>query len=445
MSRLFGTDGVRGVYGKELTKELAYELGRYGCYVLSSTNAHPKIIIGMDTRESGKALEGALVDGITSAGGDALLAGVIPTPAIAVLVKELDADAGVVISASHNPYQFNGIKFFNGQGFKLSDALEDQIEACIKEQTPIDVAESGNVDTLKEPEAIYKTCTRQGFEDVDLSGLKLVLDCSNGASSTIAPDFFASLGADVVTLADQPDGKNINDRCGSTCMDNLREQVVVQGADLGLAFDGDADRCLAVDEKGRMIDGDAILNLIGQKMKADGTLKKDTIVVTVMSNIGLDLALKACGLKSVKTDVGDRYVLEEMLKSGYNIGGEQSGHVILLDHNTTGDGMLTALMLADIVAGESRAASELNDLMTSYPQVLVNAQVTNQTKFDYIKDEVIQAEINKVEQHFAGQGRVLIRPSGTEPLVRVMIEGKDQNELNQIATDLAELIESRLA
>ncbi|MDD2414283.1 MAG: phosphoglucosamine mutase [Eubacteriaceae bacterium] len=444
MSRLFGTDGVRGIYEKELTTELAYQLGHYGSYVLSKGNHNPKIIIGMDTRISGKPLEAALVDGITAAGGDVLLAGVIPTPAIAVLVKTYQADAGIVISASHNPYQFNGIKFFNSQGFKLSDNLEDQIEDCIKKGDSIKSDKKGHVAHLEHPEIIYQEHTRHGF-NTSLDGIKLIIDCANGASSKIAPDFFKDLGADVQVIADQPNGKNINDHCGSTCISNLSDNIIAKGADLGLAFDGDADRCLAVDEKGRLIDGDTILNLIGRKMKKDGTLKKDTVVVTVMSNIGLDIALKEYNLKSVKTDVGDRYVLEEMLKHGYNIGGEQSGHVILLDHNSTGDGMLTALMLASILHEEQKKASELNDLMVSYPQVLVNAQVTNQNKFNYKKDTIIQNEIKRVENHFSGQGRVLIRPSGTEPLVRVMIEGKDQAELEKIAHNLASLIEERLA
>ena len=273
----------------------------------------------------------------------------------------------------------------------------------------------------------------------------MVLDCANGASYRIAPKFFREAGADVVVIGHEPDGKNINDGYGSTCLDKLSDHVLSEKADIGIAFDGDADRCLAVDNEGRIIDGDKILHLVGAKLKQEGRLKKDTVVVTVMSNIGLDIALKDCGCKSVKTNVGDRYVLEEMLKEGYNLGGEQSGHVILLDHNTTGDGLLTAVSLLTILKEETRTSAELSSLMTSYPQVLVNAKVTNQTKNDYLTDEIIQKRITEVEKHFDGQGRVLIRPSGTEPLVRVMIEGKDQSELNRIATDLAKLIEERLA
>jgi phosphoglucosamine mutase len=440
---MFGTDGVRGVFGQELTTELAYQLGRYGSYVLSQGNHHPKIVIGMDTRISGKDLEEALMDGITSVGGDAVSAGVIPTPAIAVITRAINADAGIVISASHNPYQFNGIKFFNSEGYKLPDATEDEIERCIRENKAIAGNAPGTRSVLDDARTIYTDNIRRGFPQ-DLSGLKLVLDCANGASSAIAPDFFAAMGADVCVIGNHPDGRNINDGCGSTCLDALCTKVVELGADLGLAFDGDADRCLAVDEKGRVIDGDAILHLITLKMKATGTLKQDTVVVTVMSNIGLDRALEKAGCQSVKTKVGDRYVLEEMKAGDYNIGGEQSGHVILLDHNTTGDGMLTALYLATILKEDSRPASQLRDLMTSYPQVLANAHVDNAKKHDYTQDPVIQEAISRVEEHFNGQGRVLIRPSGTEPLVRVMIEGEDQDELDAIAGELAQLIETRL-
>ncbi|MDD4690852.1 MAG: phosphoglucosamine mutase [Eubacterium aggregans] len=444
MSRLFGTDGVRGVFGEELTIDLAYNLGRYGSYLLAEGSHHPKIVIGMDTRESGKPLEQALVEGITSVGGEVLLAGVIPTPAIAVITRELGADAGIVISASHNPYQFNGIKFFDAQGYKLPDALEDQIEALINECAALDdITAKGSVSTIDHPETIYFDHITKGISK-DLTGVKLVLDCANGASAAIAKDFFESIGAQVSVIGDQPDGQNINCGCGSTCLKTLQEMMADSDADLGLAFDGDADRCLAVDEKGQIIDGDAILNLIGRHMKSQGCLKKDTVVVTVMSNIGLDLALKEVGCKSIKTQVGDRYVLEEMRANDYNIGGEQSGHVILLDHNTTGDGMLTALYLATIIKNSPQKASELNALMTSYPQVLVNAKVANTKKHDYLGDAVIQDEIQKVESHFAGQGRVLIRPSGTEPLVRVMIEGNNQRELEKIAGNLASLIEERL-
>lgn len=444
MGKLFGTDGVRGVFGDELTTELAYQLGRFGSHVLSQGNHNPKIIIGKDTRISGDALEEALAKGITSVGGDVLLAGVIPTPAVAVLTRVLGADAGIVISASHNPYQFNGIKFFNHEGYKLPDAVEEEIESYILNNKIIDNRPEGSITILEHPEKIYIDAISKGFS-CDFTGLKMVIDCANGASYAIAPDFFRAHGADVAVIGNTPDGENINHGCGSTCLEPLCQEVVTQQADIGIAFDGDADRCLAVDNRGRIIDGDKILNLIGRQMKKDGTLKQDTVVVTVMSNIGLEMALKEVGCQIVKTSVGDRYVLEEMLKEGYNIGGEQSGHVILLDHNTTGDGLLTAITLLTLIKEDGRSSAVLSDLMTSYPQVLVNAKVANAKKNDYLSDAVIQKRIEEVEAHFDGQGRVLIRPSGTEPLVRVMIEGKDQNELNTIATELAELIETRLS
>lgn len=444
MGKLFGTDGVRGVFGEELTKELAYELGRYGTHVLSQGNHNPKIIIGKDTRISGDPLEEALTEGIVSVGGHVISVGVISTPAVAVIARELGADAGIVISASHNPYQFNGIKFFNGEGYKLPDALEAEIEKHIFEKTVLDDRDDGTVSKMDHPEKIYTDHIVKGFEGISLEGLKIVMDCANGASYAIAPDFFRRLGAEVLVIGDQPDGENINKGCGSTCLEGLCDAVVKEQADVGIAFDGDADRCLAVDCKGKVMDGDCILNLIGRDMKAQGILNKDTVVVTVMSNIGLDMALSEAGCHSVKTAVGDRYVLEEMLKEGYNIGGEQSGHVILLDHNTTGDGMLTALALLSLIKKDGRSTAELAALMTSYPQVLVNAKVSNAKKHGYLDDPVIQKEIEAVEAHFHGQGRVLIRPSGTEPLVRVMIEGKDQEELEKIAKDLAALIEERL-
>ncbi|MDO9493039.1 phosphoglucosamine mutase [Acetobacterium sp.] len=443
MGKLFGTDGVRGVYEKELTLELAYGLGQAGASVLGRNAHRPKIVIGMDTRESGKALEQALAEGIVSVGGEVVLVGVLPTPAIAVIARTLKADAGVVISASHNPYEFNGIKFFNGQGFKLADAVENEIETIILEKQEVVLKAGGSISQLEKPEAFYLDHIKRAVKG-DFSGLKVVMDCAHGASYAIAPAFFRSLGAEVVVIGDTPDGKNINAGCGSTHLQPLQSRVVDEEADIGIAFDGDADRCLAVDNSGEIIDGDKIMNLIGGAMKATNTLKKDTVVVTVMSNIGLDMALNAAGCKTIKTDVGDRYVLEAMIAGDYNLGGEQSGHLILLDHNTTGDGMLTALILLELLKQDGRDSKVLSDLMTVYPQILVNARVENTKKQDYLKDAEIQKRIQEVETHFAGQGRVLIRPSGTEPLVRVMIEGKDQNELTTIARELASLIEQRL-
>nr|WP_320026488.1 phosphoglucosamine mutase [uncultured Acetobacterium sp.] len=443
MGKLFGTDGVRGVYEKELTLELAYGLGQAGASVLGRNAHRPLIVIGMDTRESGTALEKALADGIMSVGGEVVLVGVLPTPAIAVITRALKADAGVVISASHNPYEFNGIKFFNSQGFKLADAVENEIEAIILENKEIAKKAGGSIKPLEKPEHFYLGHIKKAVKG-DFSGLKVVIDCANGAAHAIAPGFFQSLGAEVIIIGDCPDGKNINDGCGSTHLQPLQNRVVKENADIGIAFDGDADRCLAVDNAGNIIDGDKIMNLIGAKMKAGNALKKDTVVVTVMSNIGLDMALSAAGCKTIKTDVGDRYVLEAMIAGDYNLGGEQSGHLILLDHNTTGDGMLTALMLLELLKEDGRDAKTLGDLMTVYPQILVNARVENSKKQNYLKDVQIQKRIQEVEAHFHGQGRVLIRPSGTEPLVRVMIEGKDQVELTAIANELALLIERRL-
>lgn len=443
MGKLFGTDGVRGVYGTELTDELARKLGYYGTKVLTAGAHKPTIIIGMDTRESGKPLETALCEGITAAGGSVLLAGVIPTPAVAVLVRELGSDAGIVISASHNPYEYNGIKFFNSEGFKLRDALEDEIEAHIFADHDDIVPQDGLVKAIDNPEKIYLDFIKSEDHE-SLAGYKIVLDCANGAVSHIAPEYFESLGAELTVLGIEPDGKNINLDCGSTHLHHLCETIVQTGADFGFAFDGDADRCLAADNTGEIIDGDMILNLISEDMHREGTLKGNTVVVTVMSNIGLPLALEENNIDCIRTDVGDRYVLESMQEHAYTLGGEQSGHIIRLDRNTTGDGLLTASMLADILAASSESAHTLAAKMTSYPQVLVNAKVPNDKKNDYLTDEDIAEAIRKTELHFNGKGRVLIRPSGTEPLVRVMIEGEDQAELEQIAGKLASLIEERL-
>jgi len=442
MGILFGTDGVRGVYAKELTTNLAFKLGQAGAIILGAGSHRPKFVIGMDTRISGKPLEMSLTQGILSVGGEVILVGVLPTPAIAVITREMKADAGIVISASHNPYEFNGIKFFNGQGFKLSDDIENEIENIILENREVHLKEGGTTRILENPEDYYLKHIQKALTG-DLKGMKVVIDCANGASYAIAEDFFQGLGADVVIIGNEPDGKNINKNCGSTHLKLLKERVLQESAHIGIAFDGDADRCLAMDNAGNIIDGDKIMNLIGRKMKAQGTLKKDTVVVTVMSNIGLDIALKEVGCKSIKTDVGDRYVLETMIAGGYSLGGEQSGHLILLDHNTTGDGMLTALMLLELLRDEERDAKNLSELMTVYPQILVNAKVDNARKLDYLKDALIQKRIAEVEAYFQGQGRVLIRPSGTEPLVRVMIEGKNQSELASIAKELAKLIEQR--
>ena len=444
MGKLFGTDGVRGVYGTELTDEIALKLGYYGTKVLSEGGKKPKIVIGMDTRESGVPLEKALCDGISAADGDVMLAGVIPTPAVAVLTRVLGADAGIVISASHNPYEYNGIKFFSSEGYKLPDAVEDEIEAHISADHDDIVPKDNHVHRIEDPAGIYAKSVLSG-DHADLSGMKIIIDCANGASVMTAPAYFEASGADLTVIGDKPDGRNINLGCGSTHLDKLAEAVVKEGADIGIAFDGDADRCLAVDEKGGEIDGDMIINLLAGALKEQGELVQDTAVVTVMSNLGLHKALAAKGIKSVQTAVGDRYVLEEMLDKGYILGGEQSGHIIMLKRNTTGDGLLTASLLTDMLGRSDKSASELASEMTVYPQVLVNAQVPNSKKYSYTDDDVIMDKISRIEDHFEGSGRVLIRPSGTEPLVRVMIEGEDQSELEAIAGDLGSLIEERLA
>lgn len=447
MGRLFGTDGVRGVANRELTAHMAYQLGQTGAYVLKKGGKAPRIVVGRDTRISGDMLESALVAGICSVGGEAICVEVVPTPAVAYLTRYFGADAGVVISASHNPMEFNGIKFFNHEGYKLPDEIEERMEGIIldnEEEIVTSIgSEIGKRIRVDQAGDLYIEFLKNTI-DVDFKGLKIALDCANGASYEVAPKIFKELGAQVEVFYNQPDGININKNCGSTHPENLQKFVVDNGCDLGLAFDGDADRLIAVDHTGAVVDGDKIMVICGLHLKDQGKLKDDTIVVTVMSNMGLDIALQENGCKTVKTKVGDRYVLEKMLENGYSLGGEQSGHIIFLNHNTTGDGLLTALQLTSILVYTKKSLNELAQIMNVYPQVLVNAKVSNQKKQDYRKDEIIQKEIQKVEKHFHGKGRVLIRPSGTEPLVRVMIEGENKKELNKIANDLAKLIEERL-
>ncbi len=447
MGRLFGTDGVRGVANEELTANLAYQLGKAGAYILKKGNKAPKIVVGKDTRISGDMLEAALIAGICSVGGEAICVEVMPTPAIAYLTRYFNADAGVVISASHNPVEFNGIKFFNHQGYKLPDEIEDKIEDIIFRNCEEIVLPTGNEigkrRIIDNAEELYIEFLKKTL-DVDFKGLKIAMDCANGAAYSVAPKIFKELGAQVEVIYNEPDGTNINLSCGSTHPENLQKIVVERKCDFGVAFDGDADRLIAVDNKGEIVDGDKTMVICGLDLKDKGKLKDNTVVVTVMSNMGLDIALKENGCRTEKTKVGDRYVLENMLQNGYSLGGEQSGHVIFLDHNTTGDGLLTALQLAGVIVHQNKSLNELAKVMNIYPQVLVNAKVSNQKKNDYMKDEVIQREIQKVEEHFHGKGRVLIRPSGTEPLVRVMIEGEKQEELDKIANDLAEIIEERL-
>ncbi len=449
MGRLFGTDGVRGVANKELTSELASIIGKAGAFVLSGGNKEKvKILIGRDTRISGQMLEAALSSGICSVGADVYLLGVAPTPAVAYLTKKYGFDAGIVVSASHNSFEFNGIKFFDKTGYKLPDDVEDEIESYIlgeKEGIPSPVAEQiGRVYDFshKLDEYIEKAVSTA---DVDFKGKFFVLDCANGASSVTAKKAFETLGAKVEVIFDKPNGININAKCGSTHMDTLCEKVKALNADAGFAFDGDADRMLAVDENGEIVDGDVIMAICANDMKRKGTLKKNTLVATVMSNLGLFIMGEKHGINIPKTKVGDRYVLEEMLKNDYVIGGEQSGHVIFLEHNTTGDGLVSAVALASVMTRENKNLSELKSIIDIYPQVLRNAKVAKSGDTSYADDAVITGKIKELEEKFAGNGRVLIRPSGTEPLVRVMIEGKDQDEINRDAEILAKLIEERLS
>ncbi len=448
MGRLFGTDGVRGVANTELTGEMAYQLGRAGAYVLTRETKHaPRILVGMDTRISGDMLEAALAAGICSVGAHAVLAGIVPTPAVAYLVRKYRLDAGVVISASHNPVEYNGIKFFNSKGYKLSDALEDEIEDIIMAHREIlpcptgagigtrSVAEEALDDYI---DFLTKT-TKERF-----NGIKVALDCANGASYKAAPIALLNLGAGMCIIHNEPDGTNINAKCGSTHMEDLQAFVKENGADIGFAFDGDADRCLAVDEKGNLIDGDKILAVCGLDMKERGELRGNTIVGTVMTNLGLNLMGEKNGIHIEQTGVGDRYVLERMMEADRNLGGEQSGHIIFLDHNTTGDGILTAIQILSVMKRTGKKASELASVMETMPQVLVNARVNNAKKNTYMEVPEIRHAIEKLNATFSGEGRVLIRTSGTEPLVRVMIEGKDLVHMEKEAKKLAVLIEDML-
>lgn len=445
MGRLFGTDGVRGIANEELTPLLAMQLGQAGACVLTREKAHkPTLMVGCDTRISGDMLANALMAGACSVGANCIFVGVIPTPAIAYLTRKYKVDAGVVISASHNPVEFNGIKFFDGNGYKLPDELEDEIEALIKSNMQdVKFPTGSGVGKVK-----YRTDAREEYINhaiqsvgVDLQGMKIVVDCAEGASYYTSVEALKELGAEVVAIHNNPDGTNINANCGSTHMEELQARVVYEKANVGLAFDGDADRLLAVDETGRIVDGDQIMAIVGNYMKQKGTLKKDTIVATIMSNLGFFLMAEKNGITAEQTKVGDRYVLERMREIGASLGGEQSGHVIFLDENTTGDGLLSALHLLQVMVDTGKSLSELSGIMEVLPQALVNAKVANHKKEHYLEYPEIAEEIEKLTKRFAGEGRVLIRPSGTEPLVRVMIEGKDKAQIQREAERLASLIQ----
>ena len=448
MRKYFGTDGVRGVANKELTCDLAYKLGRAGGYVLTNNEYKVKVVVGKDTRQSGDMLEAALIAGLMSVGCDVITVGVIPTPGVAYLTRKYGAECGVVISASHNPMEDNGIKFFNKDGFKLDDEIELKIEEYIDNMEKIAYNPIGNEVGVR----IHKHTAAQDYVDylksivdTDLTGLKVVLDCANGAAYKVAPEVFRELGAEVIAMNVTPDGENINHKCGSTHPEGLQKAVVEHNADLGLAYDGDADRLIAVDETGTIVDGDHIMILGAVYLKKQNKLANDTLVVTTMSNIGLHVAAKEYGIDLAITDVGDRYVIEEMKKSGHNLGGEQSGHMIFLDYNTTGDGTLSSLIVSKIVKEDGKTLSEQSALMTTYPQVLINVDVRNEVKNKFMENDEIRTEIEKLEKLMAGTGRGFIRPSGTQPLVRVMLEGKDEGQIRELAQELADLIKAKLS
>ena len=453
MRKYFGTDGIRRIANTELTPELVYKVAKAGAYVLSKHTDHtPTIFIGRDTRISGTLIESAMTAGFLSYGANVKSLGVMPTPAVAYLTRKFGADASVVISASHNTFEFNGVKYFSNKGMKIPDELEEEIEELMEsgkleeltaQNEKIGVAENRE-DLLDEYVYFFRKNFEEDIEELRNPDFKVLIDTANGATSVVADTVFTKLGINHKVINDIPNGININEKCGSTHLEMLKEGVKEGGYNLGIAYDGDGDRCLAVDENGNEIDGDKILAVISEYLKAKGKLNKDTIVATVMSNLGLNKYSKDSGLNFVQTKVGDRYVLEEMLKNGYNLGGEQSGHVICLDYNPTGDGILTSLMLIRAILEKGKKASEVTGVMKAYPQVLVNAKVSSDKKYDFDKDEEIKSAISALDKEFDGNGRVLIRASGTEPLVRVMIEGEDQNYITQKAQEIADLIAKKL-
>ncbi len=449
MGRLFGTDGARGVANTELTPELAMNIGRAAAMVLTSDQVeHPTILIGKDTRRSGDMLEGALVAGLCSVGANVKILGVVPTPAVAYLIKKYKADAGIMISASHNPFEFNGIKIFSDEGYKLPHFLEGQIEAIVLDnEQPYKVAQRdgiGSVEYLTEAVDDYIAHVQSTVE-FDLKGMKIALDCSNGSASPTAKKLFEGLGAECYMLFDTPDGININENCGSTHTEILMKYVRDHGLDAGLAFDGDADRCLAVDDNGELVDGDYIIAIIAADFKSRKKLKNDTVVGTVMTNMGFQKFCEVNGMNFVSTKVGDRYVLEKMLREGYNIGGEQSGHVICLDYSTTGDGQLTGAQLLSLINRRKAKLSSIATLMERFPQILINVKVPNENKPRFYTDKEIKEEIKRVTNILEGRGRILVRLSGTEPIIRVMLEGEDYAEISRLANETAAVIKDRLA
>ena len=452
--KYFGTDGIRRIANTELTPELVYKVAKAGAYVLAkhSKDHAPVILIGRDTRISGTLIESAMTAGFLSYGANVKLVGVIPTPGIAYLTKKLNADASVVISASHNKYDFNGIKFFSNKGTKIPDEIEEEIEKVLdSEQINKLAAPSNKIGTSEVREDLldeYLYFFRKNFEDnfekLEKDNFAVAIDTANGATSVIADKVYTALGIKHYIINNTPNGININDNCGSTHLDMLKKFVVANKCNLGIAYDGDGDRCLAVDENGNTIDGDVIMAIVSKSMKEKKLLKKDTLVATVMSNLGLKKYCKEDDINFEITKVGDRYVLENMLKNGYNLGGEQSGHIIFLDYNPTGDGILTSLMLISVILENKKSVKDLAKIIKIYPQILINAKVDANKKYDFDKDETIVKEIEKLNAEFKDNGRVLIRASGTEPLVRVMIEGENQEYITKKAKKLAKLIEDRL-
>lgn len=449
MGRLFGTDGARGVANTELTCELAMQIGRAAAVVLTKHSNHkPKIIIGKDTRISSEMLEAALVAGLCSVGADAELVGVVPTPAVAYLVPTYGADAGVMISASHNPMEFNGIKLFSHTGYKLSDEIEEEIEELILDHPEkIDLKSGGELGRVHHCESAVEDYVEHlaGTIDMDLSGVNVAVDCANGSASATAELLFHKLGATPHIIDAQPNGLNINDHCGSTHMESLIGFVQKNNCELGVAFDGDADRCLAVDENGNRVDGDQLIAIFAQDMKASGHLTADTVVVTVMSNFGMQQFGRENGLNIISTAVGDRYILEEMLKNGYSLGGEDSGHIIMKDYANTGDGQLSAIQLLRIYKEKGIKMSELAKAMVKSPQVMKSIQATAEGKAVYAQDKAVMAVIDRVEHELGETGRVLVRASGTEPLIRVMIEGTNEAEINRLCDEICAVIQERIA
>ena len=451
--KYFGTDGIRKIANTELTPQLVYKVAKAGAYVLSNHLNHaPTILIGRDTRISGNLIESAMTAGFLSYGANVKLVGVIPTPGIAYLTKKLKADASVVISASHNKYDFNGIKFFSNKGMKIPDEIEEEIETILDSNqiekltapsNKIGISENRE-DLLDEYLYFFRKTFEDEFENLNKENFKVAIDTANGATSVIADKVYTALGIQHYIINNEPNGININDNCGSTHLDMLKKYVVDNNCNLGIAYDGDGDRCLAVDQYGNEIDGDIIMAIVSDYLKEKGKLKKDTLVATVMSNLGLKKFCEKNNINYVQTKVGDRYVLENMLKNGYNLGGEQSGHIIFLDYNPTGDGILTSLMLIKVILTKNKSLNELAKIINIYPQVLINAKVNSNKKYDFDKDDKINAAIGKLNNEFKDNGRVLIRASGTEPLVRVMIEGEDKEYITKKATEVAKLIEKKL-